>query len=671
MKLRLFSVLLTAFVMQITAVYAGPVGYVSSRPATAVSETPKTNLFSIEGNSLKFILLDVDEEGFFCTTKEFYGTQPFDPDGTGKFDIEDNNNIAYWLNTTFIEDGGEIWNSKISSEKYIFPSKILEYAIERDWLCEAGYSATDYNEDYTVKAKLSLMSVTEWKKYNGKIGYADNTHIAYYYWLRSVNGTIEPGDAAPVMVVSSGGTAQFGKVRNGYGIRPVFYLDRSFFTNVKLDISLLGDNVKKILRENFLRDELRGIYDSSELEKIYKKLPPQAVSVNMSGVTQTGYLLEGTYKYESPEGEEEFNSEYRWLRSKKIDGPFSVIKGANSTEFQIRDIDEGYYFAFEVIPKSKSGVGVAVRSKVSATPVAKDFPCYAENVYIDGTPEIGERLIARYNYHDENRDVEDGTVIKWQNSDDGENFSDIKGSTGLNYVISANDEGKYLRFQINVKSINSDIYAETVFSDVIGPVEESKNDTVIRTIIDRGIAKILSNITAGADVPFWVVRNTDGALSIENIGKAEYAFNGAERNVKAGIFRTGYGTLSKIVYSELIEQPKQNENSTKDTVFANGGETEIKLKSNANQLAHSLKIQFECNGIKIENVTSDSYRVSISGKEENTVILTGIEKEQLLIPDEVLNVVLSGIGELKIKYVEGIYEINGDIVKTVPNLFFE
>ena len=47
---------------------------------------------------LSNLLLDVDEEGFFCTTKEFYGTQPFDPNGTGKFDIEDENNIAYWLN---------------------------------------------------------------------------------------------------------------------------------------------------------------------------------------------------------------------------------------------------------------------------------------------------------------------------------------------------------------------------------------------------------------------------------------------------------------------------------------------------------------------------------------------------------------------------------------------
>ena len=671
MKRRLFLFAVLAIVMQITTVYAGRVGYVTTRPATAVAETPKNSLFSVDGSSLKFILLDVDEEGFFCTTKDFYGTQPFDPNGTGKFDIEDENNIAYWLNNDFLKDGGELWNNDKSDEKFIFPEKVLKYVKEHDWLCEAGYSTTDYSEDYIVRARLALMSVTEWKKYNGKVGYADNTNIAYYYWLRSVNGTVAPGDAAPVMVVSSGGTAQFGKVRNGYGVRPVFYLDRSFFTDVKLDISLMGANVKKVIRENFSDDELKRIYNNDEINEFHKKLPPQATTVTLTGVPQTGYVLEGKYTYDSPEGEAEFESEYRWLRSKNKNGPFSVIKGANETQFKIRDIDEGYYFVFEVTPKSKLETGTSVRSNATKTPAAKDIICRAENVCIDGKPEIGERLIARYNYYDGNRDVEDGTVIKWQISEDGAEFSDIEGAMGLNYVIRPTDEDKYIRFTIAVKSINSDEYGETVCSDIIGPVKASEN-TGVKTIVDNGTVRILTEVNMGADIPFWTVISADGEITIEAVGKTEYELRGTEASVKAGIFRTGNGLLGKIIYSDPIELQKsgeQDENAKKSVAV--NGKTQVRLKCGGNGFAHSIKIHFALNGVKIENTDSESYNIDISEKEEGTVILTGLSKEQLEIPDLILNMELSGSGEIKIDSVEGVYEANGRIYKTVPNVFFE
>lgn len=670
MKRRVFLFAALAIVLQITTVYAGRVGYVTQRPATAVADTPKNNLFSIEGSSLKFILLDVDEEGFFCTTKEFYGTQPFDPNGTGKFDIEDENNIAYWLNNDFIKDGGELWNNDKSDEKFIFPEKVLKYVKEHDWLCEAGYSTTDYSEDYIVRARLALMSVTEWKKHNDKVGYADNTNIAYYYWLRSVNGTIAPGDAAPVMVVSSGGTAQFGKVRNGYGVRPVFYLDRSFFTDVKLDVSIMGANVKKIIRDNFSDDELRQIYKTDEINEFHKKLPPQATTVTLTGVPQTGYVLEGKYAYNSPEGEDEFESEYRWLRSKNKNGPFSVIKGANETQFKIRDIDEGYYFVFEVTPKSKWGTGAAVQSNASKTPAAKDIICHAENVYIDGQPKMGERLIARYNYYDENRDVEDGTLIKWQASVDGEEFADIEGAIGLNYVIRPSDENKHIRFRINVKSINSDEYGETVYSDIIGPVKASE-ETAVKTIIDGETVRILSKVTSGQDVPFWVV-SENGTRLVEGVGKTEYEFKGTEKSVKAGIFRTGNGLLGKVIYSDQLELPKKDEtDEDAKKSAAVSGKTQISLKRSGNGFAHSIEIHFDLNGVKIDNIDSESYRVDISEKEEGTVILTGLSGEQIEIPDLILNMDVSGSGEIKIDSIYGVYEINGKIYNTVPNVFFE
>ena len=670
MKKSVVYMVLLSLMFCIPSVYAGRVGYVSTRPATAVEITPEENLFSINGSSLKFILLDCDDEGLFCTTKEFYGTYPFDLDGTGKFDIEDENNIAYWLNTEFMEKGGEIWNNSKRDDKFPFPELIKEYLIERDWLCEAGHASTDYSEDYTVRAKLALMSVTEWKKYNDKIGYADNLDTALYYWLRSVNGTIEPGTAAPVMVVSPGGTAQFGKVRNGYGIRPVFYLKKEFFTEVKTDVTTLGDNVKKVLRENYTKEELKQIYNGEEIQSIYKNLPPQANTIVVSGVPQTGKVLKASYKFYSPEGEQEGESEYRWLRAKDKEGPYSIISGENSTEFKIRDIDEGYYFVFEIVPKTTNSIGMAVRSKSTAQPAAKDILCIAKNVGIDGAPAVGERLIARYSYYDENKDVEDGTLIRWQVSEDGTEFSDIPGAIGLNYVIPTDFEGKYIRFTINVKSIGADSYGETVISEAIGPIEYNANDIDIISIFDNGVARILSPLVSGMDIPFWTVYSENGELLSVEAGEKEYVPSGDGAFVQAGVFRTGNKTLGRIVYSDKLEIAKKQSPILKDTITVNTDKT-VYLKSMGNEYAHSVEIHLECDGVKIEKAESDVYDSFVTDGEIVKIILVGKENSQINLPENVLKLDVSGEGTVKILETKGVYEFDNKIVDNIPGIYFE
>ena len=511
------------------------------------------------------------------------------------------------------------------------------------------------------------MSATEWKKYNDKIGYAENTDISYYYWLRSVNGTVPPGDNAPVMVVNNGGVTAFGKVRNGYGVRPVFYLDKSFFSEVKTDVSRLGDNVKKMLRDNYSADELKKIYDSDEITAIYKKLPPRAQTVSISGMTGTGNVLEGAYRFVSLENEEEFNSEYRWLRSKNKNGPFSVIKGANSKEFRIRDIDEGYYFVFEVVPKTKNSIGVAARSSSTGYSAEKDEKCYAENVYVDGNAETNERLIARYNYKDKNMDVEDGTVIKWQTSENGIDFEDISGAIGLNYIIPDDMNGKYIRFRINVKSAGTDYYGDTVYSDIIGPVKDAAKKSV-SAIINERTAKISSDIDTDRDIPFWIVEFAGEKPTVKNLGEREYQLTGEETTVKAGICILNCNKTD-FVYSEPLPLSVNNNDDKSKEIMLNGGKKHIRLKCVGGEYAHSMQIYFSCQGTKIESAAAEQFKVSIS-ENGDTIILTGISAERLLLPNEIADIEVSGNGKISIGYAEGTYEINGDIVKTTPDVYF-
>ena len=66
-KRKLFAAVSVILMFGIPAAFAAPVGYVNPRPATAVESTPDENIFSVNGSSLKFVVLDSTEDGIFCT----------------------------------------------------------------------------------------------------------------------------------------------------------------------------------------------------------------------------------------------------------------------------------------------------------------------------------------------------------------------------------------------------------------------------------------------------------------------------------------------------------------------------------------------------------------------------------------------------------------------------
>lgn len=132
MKFRARSIIKTAataaLVMFVlcTCVFADttvtlPVGKLSD----ALRNTPKENIFCTQSAPDKrFVLLDSDNDGYLVLADEIYLLREFDPDGTQKFDTEDENNIAYYLNNEFL------------NEDYI-PSEIIKYIdFDREWKTE-------------------------------------------------------------------------------------------------------------------------------------------------------------------------------------------------------------------------------------------------------------------------------------------------------------------------------------------------------------------------------------------------------------------------------------------------------------------------------------------------------------------------------------------------------
>ena len=133
--------------------------------------TPIENVFMVGEKS--FILLDVkesDRSKFLVMTKDYYGKRAFDTT-SNKFDVNNTDNIAYYLNNGFL------------SEEDTLPESIQSHIKPYWWRTEA----TRYNgKSYTTRARIALLSAWEFDKYVSKIGYSDGKLTdGSFAWMRS------------------------------------------------------------------------------------------------------------------------------------------------------------------------------------------------------------------------------------------------------------------------------------------------------------------------------------------------------------------------------------------------------------------------------------------------------------------------------------------------------
>ena len=222
--------------------------------------TPEQNLFYIEGYpNKKFIVLDCDSSGFLILANEIYGTASFDSDNMQKFDVNKQNNIAYYLNNDFLKDDN------------FLPPEIVPYIdYKRVWKTEGGNDSGACPKSYDTVCGVSLLSYTEFLKYYGKIGLFDDA-ARVNWWLRSPLG----GDLK-ALVVSGGTYTDEGKLKSAnaslaMGVRPLFWVNKNFFADVKVNISQLGENITKSIVKNisaqFLKDG-KAQYNDYELKRM-------------------------------------------------------------------------------------------------------------------------------------------------------------------------------------------------------------------------------------------------------------------------------------------------------------------------------------------------------------------------------------------------------------------
>lgn len=95
--------------------------------------------------------------------------------------------------------------------------------------------------------------------------------------------------------------------------------------------------------------------------------PPVATDVSITGTTEAGQTLTGSYTYSDEDGDVESvtGSVYQWYSGSKSDGSDKTpIDGATDLTYAITDAEIGKYLFFEVTPKAQTGMpsGVSVVS---------------------------------------------------------------------------------------------------------------------------------------------------------------------------------------------------------------------------------------------------------------------------------------------------------------------
>lgn len=204
--------------------------------------------------------------------------------------------------------------------------------------------------------------------------------------------------------------------------------------------------------------------------------PPFASDVAVTGSVEAGYVATGTYNFSDENNDAEGESVYQWYRANNAQGDNPVaIEGANEISYTSQIEDVGKFIFFEVKPVAVSGLinGITVKSDAHEVLPTSASPPVASNISISMYKET--RLIASYDYYDENGDKEGDSQYKWYIADNaqGTNKQMIEGDYGTSHLIDETDYGKYFWFEVTpvAKTGVLDTKAgETIISEPYGPL---------------------------------------------------------------------------------------------------------------------------------------------------------------------------------------------------------
>ena len=179
----------------------------------------------------------------------------------------------------------------------------------------------------------------------------------------------------------------------------------------------------------------------AEAAKKIPSAPPTASSVTVSGTSQVGQVLSGSYTYADVNKDPQGTSTFRWLRSG------AAITGATASSYTLVSADQGQSIRFEVTPVAKVAptTGTPVASPPTAVVAGVGTPAAptASSVTVSGSAQVGQVLTGSYSYNDSNNDPQGTSTMRWLR-----NGAAIASATASTYTLVSADQGTSLTFEV-------------------------------------------------------------------------------------------------------------------------------------------------------------------------------------------------------------------------------
>lgn len=274
-----------------------------------VEKAPDNLLFTCDGKTFSLIDYDDDKKQIFATVTEVtkgYCYDYYKDSAIQKLDKNDENSILYFVNTNDFKNA-------------VIGDRLKNYLVTTDWVTESGNPSGQMPDQQTDRCDISLLSVTEYINNIDKIGYNIGSG-AVGCFLRTPS--YKESNGRVVYIPKTKPIIQTETSNNGKGLiypRAVFNLDIDFLKDIRIDVDTMGEDIKKIITDNFTLNEMSEKYSIDELLKIGYKLSGSRVSVAYC----KGRLSSHT---------ELNNPVYQWQYSYEPESRFENIDGADESE---------------------------------------------------------------------------------------------------------------------------------------------------------------------------------------------------------------------------------------------------------------------------------------------------------------------------------------------------
>jgi len=404
--------------------------------AAYITNTDSSHIFTVDGQ--KFILLDQtenDNSKYLCITKDIYGPSLVKFHANSQiYDAEDENSVAYWLNNTF-------------ASTYL-PEDIIDHIdFNHYYTTEKGSTSSTSPFDTQTKCGLALLSMTELNSYKDKLGLVDGNFPEKESWMWMLRSMQQRPDwtwnSMEVKIRRDAGecylSTTYAAVNAATGIRPIFYLDKNFFTDVTLDWGSAGKEIKKVMRENYTREELAAIYSEEELAAYYD-LQEAPENVKLVGDISYGGYLTPDYVNAS------FG--FAWMISESESGEYEYIEGASENKLTLdRIVYDDKYVKCEITMSS----GVTFETEPVYVKIFNDeiIEGNISSCEVRGIMELGNTLHVLYSASD---GIDDEDIIcNWYKSS-GTTSGYVYAGSGLTCTTTASTTDEYYYVEVALEN---------------------------------------------------------------------------------------------------------------------------------------------------------------------------------------------------------------------------